>query len=174
MIVPYLLQQRLTVTIGDNYSGALPSELQQRLLQRLNPSLSASEISSAIVEMDANGNGIITGQELSAWFIKRELSIALLDTLSFRDPAPAKNEAAKKKDPAASKNKKRAKKKSRGKQPADGRNAGNGADGDGDGDAGDGDGDGDGFSSSVACDASGGEAVAVSSCDDGGAATAGS
>jgi hypothetical protein len=141
LIVPYLLQQRLTVAIGENYSRALSPEQQQHLLQRLNSALSEAEIATAIVEMDSNGNGVITGQELSSWFIKLELNVALLDTVSFRDPAPAQNEALKKKDPAAasaSKRKKRAKLKKKStipEPPAD--------------DAGD------GFSSSVACDADG-------------------
>jgi hypothetical protein len=90
LLVPYLLQQRLTVAIGESYGAALSPEQLQRMLQRLNPSLSDAEIASAVTEMDSNGNGVITGQELSTWFIRSELDIALLDSATFRDPAPAK------------------------------------------------------------------------------------
>jgi hypothetical protein len=160
LIVPYLLHQRLTVAIGENYGAALSPEQQQHLLQRLNGALSEAEIATAIVEMDSNGNGVITGQELSCWFIKLELNVALLDTVSFRDPAPAQNEAAKKKDAAvvsASKPKKRAKlkKKSAASEPRT-------------------EDTGDGFSSSVACDAdgSGQEPEAEGDNDDGANAAA--
>jgi hypothetical protein len=94
LLVPYLLQQRLTVAIGESYGATLSPETLQRMLQRLNPSLSDAGIASAVVEMDTNGNGAITGQELSTWFIKSELDIALLDSASFRDPAPAKKKGS--------------------------------------------------------------------------------
>ena len=67
----------------------------------------------ALADMDSNGNGVVTGQEFGAWFVKAELNIALLDLASFPDPAPAKIQKAKKDESAGNetKRKKRAKSK---------------------------------------------------------------
>ncbi len=101
------------VAVGTNFGAVLSLEQLQQILLRLSPALSEEESSLALADMDSNGNGVVTGQELGAWFVKTELNIALLDLSSFPDPAPAKIEKAKKDESAGNvtKRKKRAKSK---------------------------------------------------------------
>jgi hypothetical protein len=95
LIVPYLLQQRLNVVVSECIGSRLTAEQLQLMLQRMNSTLSQKDVEAAIAEMDANGNGVVTDQELCAWFIKSETEIALLDSASFPDAAPRKKDKKK-------------------------------------------------------------------------------
>jgi hypothetical protein len=67
LIVPYLLQQRLNVVVSECIGSRLTAEQLQLMLQRMNSTLSQKDVEAAIAEMDANGNGVVTDQELCAW-----------------------------------------------------------------------------------------------------------
>jgi hypothetical protein len=76
----------------------LTPEKLQLLVRRLNPTLSQIDIDAAVAGMDANGNGVVTDQELCAWFMKTEVETALLDSASFPDAVPSKKAAKKTKE----------------------------------------------------------------------------
>jgi hypothetical protein len=98
LIVPYLLQQRLNVVVSACVGTKLSTDQLHQMLRRLNSTLSESEIDGAIAGMDSNGNGVVTDQELSAWFVKTEIDIALLDSASFPDAVPGKKDKKKTKE----------------------------------------------------------------------------
>jgi hypothetical protein len=90
-----LLQQRLNIVVSECVGTKLHPEQLQQMVRRLNSTLSDSDIDGAIAGMDANGNGAVTDQELSAWFVKTEMDIALLDSSSFPDVVPSKKDKTK-------------------------------------------------------------------------------
>jgi hypothetical protein len=98
LIVPYLLQQRLNIVVSESVGSKLTAEQLQLMVRRLNSTLSQIELEAAVTGMDANGNGVVTDQELCAWFIKTEMEIALLDSASFPDAVPRKKDVKKTKE----------------------------------------------------------------------------
>jgi hypothetical protein len=112
--VPYLLQQRLNVVVSECVGSKLTAEQLQLMVRRLNSTLSEIDLEAAVAGMDANGNGVVTDQELCSWFIKTETDIALLDSASFPDAVLRKKEAKKTKEVGAAKKTKQGTKSKKG------------------------------------------------------------